>query len=42
MKKIWTIIGLGVAVGTAAYVIWEKTSKSENDILKYLCLHRLH
>lgn len=34
MKKIWTIIGLGVAVGTAAYVIWDKTSKSENDILK--------
>ena len=30
MRKIWTIIGLGVAVGIAAYVIWEKTSMENN------------
>lgn len=32
MKKIWAIIGLGVAVGAAAYVIWEKSAKVENDV----------
>lgn len=31
MKKIWAIIGLGVAVGAAAYVIWEKAAKVKND-----------
>ena len=30
MRKIWTIIGLGVAVGMAAYAIWEKSSKTTN------------